>query len=70
MFSNCASISLSTFYKHQNLYLQPAIMNVWNKEQKQMIETLEALGEPLLEAMREMIVLDTVRSTGLIPSWN
>lgn len=44
---NCASISLSTFYDHQNLYLQPTITNVWKRQQKQMIEVLQALGEPL-----------------------
>lgn len=41
---NCASISLSTYYTHQNLYLQP---NVWNKQQQHMIKALQAFGEPL-----------------------
>lgn len=44
---NCASISLSTYHTHQNLYLQPTIMNVWNNQQMAMIEMLQALGEPL-----------------------
>lgn len=45
---NCASISLSTYHSHQNLYLQPTIMNVWNSQQMAMIGVLQALGEPLL----------------------
>ena len=47
-FLNCSSISLSTYHEHQTLYLQPTIMNVWNRQKMAMIEMLQALGEPLV----------------------
>jgi solute carrier family 8 (sodium/calcium exchanger) len=43
----CASITRATFYNYQKWYLQPAIFNVWNQQQTNMIQVLQALGEPL-----------------------
>ena len=46
-FLGCASITKYTFYNHQKWYLQPAIMNVWEKQQSDMISLLQAYGKPL-----------------------
>ena len=46
-FFNCASISLSTFYKHQKLYLHPVISSIWRRQQTNLIGVLQAFDEPL-----------------------
>ena len=44
---NCATVSLSTYYSHQNTYLHPTVLNVWNREQTALMQMLQALGEPI-----------------------
>ena len=46
-FLTCASITPRTFYEHQKRYLQPTILNVWSRQQKNVIEVLQALDKPL-----------------------
>ena len=38
---NCASISLSTFFRHQSCYLQPAISSVWIRHQQRLLSTFK-----------------------------
>ena len=47
-FLNCAAISESLFYVHQNKYLQPAIDNVWRSHQSAMIAVLQAEEKSLI----------------------
>ena len=47
-FINCACITDSTFYTHQRRYLQPAITNIWKREQANMVTLLQVLDKPLL----------------------
>ena len=43
-----ASISSSTFFRHQSSYLQPAIMEVYNQQQKELIADLVRRGGDLV----------------------
>lgn len=45
---NIASISYSSFMLHQRLYLQPAIVNTWERMQFQMVDNLKERGEDLI----------------------
>ena len=38
---NCASISQSTFFRHQSCYLQPAISSVWIHHQQKLLSTFK-----------------------------
>ena len=42
-----ASISDRTFYRHQNRFLEPAILAVWEGKQSRLLEQCKALGSPL-----------------------
>lgn len=46
-FLTCASITSGTFYNHQKWYLQPTVLNVWSQQQMNVVQVLQAFGEPL-----------------------
>ena len=39
---NCATISLSTFFRHQSSYLQPTINSVWIRHQQKLLSTFKS----------------------------
>ena len=46
--ANIAAVSYSTFIQHQRRYLQPAIVNVWDRMQHNLVEKLTEAGQPLV----------------------
>ena len=38
---NCANISVRTFFRHQKLYLQPAVISTWERHQQAIFTTLK-----------------------------
>lgn len=47
---NVATISPKTFFRHQSLYLQPAISLVWKRTQETLCKALLETGKPLVLA--------------------
>ena len=45
---NINVISYPTFIQHQRRYLQPAIVNVWQRMEHSMVDELRAAGQPLV----------------------
>ena len=46
--ANVATISYSTFMRHQRLYLQPAIVSTWQKQSQEIVTRLQEDGQPLV----------------------
>lgn len=46
-FMNCASISKSTFFRHQKKFVQPGIRLEWERIQSEIISSLKASGNKL-----------------------
>lgn len=47
---NLVTISIKTFFRHQNTYLQPATHSVWKHHQEQLLEQLKRAGKALVLA--------------------
>ena len=47
-FLNCYSISKTTFFRHQQMYLHPAIHMVWKADQERSLSTFLETNSPLL----------------------
>ena len=47
---NCASITRSTYYRHQTHFLQPAVRCVWRRQQTALLDALKEKGKPLVLA--------------------
>lgn len=49
-FMNLATITRKTFFRHQNKFLQPAVLSVWNHHQDLLISSLKEKGDKLITA--------------------
>ena len=47
---NCANITLSTFFRHQQKYLQPAILTIWKNHQQVILSEFQKEGKALILA--------------------
>ena len=45
---DCATITRSTFFRHQKRFLQPAVRSVWRHQQAIVLDTFEQQGKPLV----------------------
>ena len=49
-FINCSMITLRTFFRHQEMYLKPAVNLTWEQHQKALLETLKRRNGALVVA--------------------
>ena len=49
-YMNLATITRKTFFRHQNKFLQPAVLSVWNHHHELLISSLNEKGDKLITA--------------------